>query len=409
MRMDIYRVKEGDTLAGIARERGLLPTELGEANGLPADGVPAVGQALLLRTPQRTHLVREGETLTELARRYRTTVARLRQLNPALGGGSALYPGMSLTVASATPPLGSLSVLGFANAATPPEELTPVLPYLSYLAVLACRIGEEGELTPPEDGAILRAAREGGAVPLLVLSAAGEDGLPGEERRTRAFLGEDRWQAMADALLPLLRTRGYGGILLDLPLPTDLREVYLAFTVRLRHRLGHAAAVLATLPPEEEDLTRLGRAASCLLLETHAFASRFSAPAPAAPYDKVKEAAERAAAAVRPQKLLLGLSTRAEDFPVGDGIGRVLPHSAVASRTKEGGRLAYDPVGRVPYLTYREEERDRILFFEDVESIREKLLLLDRLGLGGVALHPAVGVDPALLLLLAELFSIVKP
>ncbi len=406
--MVIYRVKEGDTLSAIARGHGVLPTELAEANGLSPSGELAVGRALLIRTPQEVHHVKEGDTLWQIARRHGTTVARLRQLNPGLGGGSDIYPGMTLGVSSGSPPLGSLSVLGYAHAETPKAELTPILPYLSYLAVLSCRLCEGGTLLLPEDAEIVAAAREGGAVPLLVLSAAGEDGIEGERQRTRDLLSGDRWQAVANALLPILRTRGYGGILLDLPLLSDLREAYTAFTVRLRHRLGHTAAVLATVPPEEGELSALGRAAGALLLETHAFASRFSSPAPAAPYDKVAEAAARATREVRPQKLFLGLSTRGEDFPVGGGHGRVLSPDAIAERTGSGGRLGYDPIGRVPYLSYREEGGDRILFFEDAESICEKLRLADRLGLGGVALYPAVGADRSVLLLLAELFCIIK-
>ena len=406
--MVIYRVKEGDTLSAVARTHGVLPTELAEANGIPPDAALTPGRALLIRTPRDRYLVREGDTLWQIAKRHHTTVARLHQLNPALEGKSDLYPGMSLTVSSGTPPLGSLSVLGYAHAETPREELTSVLPYLSYLAVLSCRLGEEGMLLPPEDKRIVAAAREGGSVPLLVLTAAGDDGRAGEERRMRALLSEDTSQAVINAILPLLRTRGYGGILLDLPLLPDLREAYTAFVIRLRHRLGHTAAVLATLPPEENGLAAIGRAAGALLTETHAFASRFSAPAPAAPYDKVKETVTRAAREVRPQKLFMGISTRGEDFPVGGGVGRVLPPERIASLMEEGGRLGYDPVGRVPYLAYREEGVERILFFEDVESVAEKLRLLDREGLGGVALYPAVGVDRSLLLLLAEMFSIVR-
>lgn len=405
--MVIYRVKEGDTLSAVARTHGVLPTELAEANALAPDAPLAPGRALLIRTPREWHHVKEGDTLWQIAKRHRITVARLHQLNPSLEGKSDIYPGMTLTVSSGTPPLGSLSVLGFAHAETPAEELTYILPYLSYLAVLSCRLGEGGAILPPEDRGIIAAARGGGVIPLLSLSAAGEDGREGEERRTRALLSDERWQAIADALLPLLRTRGYGGILLDLPVIPELREVYTAFVIRLRHRLGHTAIVLSCLPAEGEP-SGLGRAANALLLETHAFASRFSSPAPAAPYDKVKELVTRAVREVRPQKLFMGISTRGEDFPVGGGIGRVLPPERIKALIEAGGRLGYDPVGRVPYLSYREEDSDRILFFEDIESLREKLLLLDREDLGGVALYPAVGVDRALLLLLAEMFSIVR-
>ncbi len=408
--MVIYRTKEGDTLTTVARAHGVLPTDLARINRLPQDGYLPAGRALLVRTPGRLYHTQEGDTARRIARSHRTSRARLCQLNPALTGEEPIPPGTTVVTESADAPLGAISVLGFALEGTPCEEIAPYLPYLSYLAILSCRIGEEGALSLPEDSALISAARQAGVVPLLTLTAAGEGGAAGEAARRSALLSGG-YLKVADALVPILRKQGYGGVLLDLGrIKESEREAYTAFLGRLRHRLGHTAAVFASLPPGEgEGCAALGRAAGGMLLETHAFFSHLSAPAPAAPYDRVKEEAERAAKAVRPQKLFLGLSTRALDFPVGGERGRPLPFREVEKRMREGGVLGYDPLGRFPYLAYREGEKDRILFFEDAESLYEKLLLVDRLSLGGVALFPTVGTDPTLLSLIAEAFRITKP
>ncbi len=408
--MVIYRTKEGDTLTSVARAHGVLPTDLAEINRLPEDGSLPVGRALLIRTPGGLYHTKEGDTVRRIAKSHRTSRTRLCQLNPTLDPEGELPAGRTVITESADAPLGALSVLGFALEKTPAEEIAPYLPYLSYLAILSATVNEEGGLTLPEDGALIALARRAGVVPLITLTAAGKGGAAGEEARRTALLSGGGTEVI-NALTAALRKRGYGGVLLDLGrVREEERESYTALLVRLRHRLGHTAAVLASLPTgEEECCTSLGRAAGAVLLETHAFSSYFSAPAPAAPYDRVKEEAERAARAVRPQKLILGISTRALDFPVGGDCGRPLPFSEVEARMPRGGVLGYDPLGRFPYLSYREEGCERILFFEDVESLYEKLLLTDRLSLGGVALFPTVGTDPALLSLIAELFHIVKP
>ena len=410
--MVIYRVKEGDTLEGIARTHGVLPTALAEANGLEADRPPEVGRALIIRAPGRVYHAKEGDTVAGIARRHRLTRARLLQLNPALIGVGEPYPGMTLTVAPGEAPRGAISILGFADAATPGEELSPYLPYLSYLAIGEGRIGEGGALTLPEDAALIGQARAGGVVPLLTVTAGGRDGREGERRRTSAVLTPEGREALVEALVPLLRRRGYGGLLLDLSPEVGDTEAYTALLVRLRHRLGHTAAVLSTLPiaAAEDPLCcrALGRAAGALLAETHTFSSRYSSPAPAAPLDRVEGAVRPATAEVRPEKLFLALSTRAVEYPIGGGVGRVLP-AAEAEALAPLGRGGFDPIGQVPYLCRRDSEGEHILFYEDAESFREKLLLLDRHHLGGVALHPLVGCSTALLLMLGEMFRIVKP
>lgn len=410
--MLIYRVKEGDTLEGIARAHGVLPTALAEANGMTADRPPEVGRALVIRVPGKLYHAREGDTADSIARRHRMTRARLLQLNPALIECREPYPGMTLTVAPGEAPRGTISVLGFANAATPPEELSRYLPYLSYLAVGEGLIGEDGTLTLPEDAAILERVRTGGVVPLLTVTAGGRDGREAERRRCRALLSPEGREAFVGTVVPLLRKRGYGGLLLDLsPEPSDI-EAVTALIVRLRHRLGHTAAVFSTLPiaAAEDPLCcrALGRAAGALLAETHTFSSRYSAPSPAAPLDRVEGAVRPAAAEVRPEKLLMTLPTRAVEYRVGGGAGRVLPATEAEALSKEG-RYGFDPIGQVPYLSRRDAEGEHVMFFEDAESFREKLLLLERLRLGGVALHPLVGCSIPLLLMLAEMFRIVKP
>ena len=410
--MVIYRVKEGDTLEGIARAHGVLPTALAEANGLTADQPPAVGRALVIRVPGRVYHAREGDTTASIARRHRTTRARLLQLNPALAELREPYPGMTLTVAPGETPCGAISVVGFADAATPGEELSRYLPYLSYLAIGEGRIGEGGSITLPEDAAILERTRSAGVVPLLTVTAGERDGREAERQRTVAALSPEGREALVEALVPLLKKRGYGGLLLDLSPEVGDTEAMTALLVRLRHRLGHTAAVFSTLPiaAAEDPLScrALGRAAGALLAETHTFSSRFSPPSPASPLDRVEEAVRPAAREIRPEKLLLTLSTRAVDYPIGGGMGRVLPATEAEALSAEG-RLGFDPIGQVPYLARRGGEGERVLFFEDAESFREKLLLLDRLHLGGVALHPLVGCSVPLLLMLAEMFRIVKP
>lgn len=94
-----HRVRRGETLGGIARRYRVSVAQLRGWNGLRSNSIRA-GQLLRLRpgTPRkastrtssvpgaRVHLVRAGDTLSSIARRYRTTVQALRDANHLSAG-----------------------------------------------------------------------------------------------------------------------------------------------------------------------------------------------------------------------------------------------------------------------------------------------------------------------------------
>ncbi len=119
-----YRVRPGETLGGIARRYHVSVAQLKAWNGLGSKGVIRAGRMLRIgsggrvasksRTASRTassatvaartaaskvHLVRAGETLSSLARRYGVSVEALRAANN-LPAGRALAAGRRITIPS---------------------------------------------------------------------------------------------------------------------------------------------------------------------------------------------------------------------------------------------------------------------------------------------------------------------
>jgi len=88
----VYRAKRGESLSAIAKRHGLSEAELRAVNHIPkkqrlasAGELLVPARATTTANTAQTHTVRAGDTLFGLARRYGTTVQKLRTLNQLSG------------------------------------------------------------------------------------------------------------------------------------------------------------------------------------------------------------------------------------------------------------------------------------------------------------------------------------
>lgn len=102
-----YQVRTGDTLSLIALRFGVDADALRRLNRLPSVNVslragqqlllPATGEELRPRTPDREHRVRAGETLSKIAADYGVTLAALLQVN-RIADPNTVYVGQLLII-----------------------------------------------------------------------------------------------------------------------------------------------------------------------------------------------------------------------------------------------------------------------------------------------------------------------
>lgn len=111
-----HKVSRGDTLFGIAKRYGMQVAELKALNGLTSNNVPA-GRLLkvsaeaepapvvrgkpaagkLIKVKTRQHVVRRGDTLDEIARKYDVSVSELKKWNRPVARG-VLKVGLKLQI-----------------------------------------------------------------------------------------------------------------------------------------------------------------------------------------------------------------------------------------------------------------------------------------------------------------------
>ncbi len=111
-RRTFHRVRRGETISEIADEYGISQRELLDWNGLDSRGRIRAGQRIRVSAPEastvpqfasqpaagvKTHVVRRGETLKGLARRYGVSIQALREAN-GISEQEPLRAGVSLKI-----------------------------------------------------------------------------------------------------------------------------------------------------------------------------------------------------------------------------------------------------------------------------------------------------------------------
>ena len=102
----MYIVKSGDTLSEIAAKYKMSVSEIAKLNGLDNPNRIYAGQRLKLKGAAKQapkpskeyYTVKSGDTLSEIAAKYKTTTAKLDALNANIVNVNKIYVGMRIRV-----------------------------------------------------------------------------------------------------------------------------------------------------------------------------------------------------------------------------------------------------------------------------------------------------------------------
>ncbi len=400
--MTIHVVQAGETVGTIAERYGVDPTRLAADNEVPPDGALAVGQTLVLRFPRILHTVRQGETLSSIAASYGITVRQLWQNNWPLGGSTDLQPGDVLTIAYFEERLGTASFNGYAYPFVDQQLLAAQLPYLTYLTPFTYGITADGSLFPLDDDALLTAARQRGARPVMHLSTLTESGQFDTGRAVLVLTDEAIQEQLIDQVLETIRLRGYAGLDVDFEyLPGSLAAAYAAFLGRLRRLLNAQGRFLwAALAPktsadqpgllyEGHDYAAVGAAVDAVLLMTYEWGYVAGPPMAVAPLPNVRAVLDYAVMEIPPEKIFLGVPNYGYDWPLPfvQDVTRARSISnqrAIELAIQYGVAIEYDETAQSPFFYYTDGTgTEHAVWFEDARSLDAKLRLIAGYGVRG--------------------------
>ncbi|SEA02903.1 LysM repeat-containing protein [Arachidicoccus rhizosphaerae] len=129
----VHEIKDGETLSGLAKKYGTTVGDIMRLNGMNTDSklfvgekvkIPGAGETVVAAGVAKTHIVEKGETLYQLSKKYGVTVNQLRDWNNITGNN--IQVGQTLKVSQGAGPVSDPVVTSTSTTTETPETTTTV-------------------------------------------------------------------------------------------------------------------------------------------------------------------------------------------------------------------------------------------------------------------------------------------
>lgn len=398
--MEIYVVKQGDTLQSIAAEFGVSVARLAYDNEIAGENL-VVGQALIIVRPEIVYTIEEGDTLQSIADAFQTTVLQLVRNNSYLLNEDFLLPGRQIVIAYEDVQRRNIEIFGYAYAFIQEAILEECCLYIQELLPFSYGYNEDGSLIPMNDDRLLAAAVRFGNKKRMVITPLDRYERFNNQLVVRLLSDMQMRDTLLDNILRTMEEKGYEALDIDFEfIPGEYRDSYVAFIAETRSRLNaNGYQVSVAVPPkisddqpgllyEGIDYQGIGNAADSVFLMTYEWGYKYGPPMAIAPIPSVRRVLDYAVSVILPEKIDMGIPNYAYDWPLPYVTGETEAETignleAVRRAAFYGAQIEYDEVSRAPYFYYTVEGVGHVVWFEDVRSIQEKYNLIAEYGFKG--------------------------
>ncbi|MBR3833390.1 MAG: LysM peptidoglycan-binding domain-containing protein [Lachnospiraceae bacterium] len=376
------------------------------------------------------YVVKAGDTVYGIASSYSVDVNLIIFDNQLiypyeLVPGQALFIGVGERIGGRT-----ISVSGYAYPFISRWVLGETLPYLSELPIFSYGFTSTGELIPPlwDDRWLIEKAIEMSVQPILTLTPFGGDGRFNNQLISSVVNNQEYIDNIIESILQTMRAKNYVGIDIDFEfiLASD-RDKFTDFVRQVSEAMRangyHTSVALAPknspnqkgLLYEGKDYKALGQVADHLLLMTYEWGYTYGPPMAVAPINQVRRVVDYAVTEIPREKLDLGIPNYGYDWtlPYERGVSRAKTLGnveAVRLAISMGSEIIFDQVAMSPYFRYVDSNTglQHEVWFEDVRSLQAKFDLLEEYKLRGCGYWQIMQWFRANWLLLDEKFTVQK-
>lgn len=357
--MDIYVVKEGDTVDSIAFYFGISINSLIYANQLEYPYRLAIGQSMLI-----------VDDLELSGLLYRKNILRAN---------------------------------GFAYPFISPWVLNETISYLEEMSVFSYGFSEEGELIPPALPVewMINDALYKGVRPVLTLTPFGKDGQFNNYLIHRMLINERARGNLIANIVDTITEMGFEGVNIDFEfILSEDRDNFTQFVGDVTtavNELGYEVTVdlapkttstQSGLLYEGKDYMGLGNASNRAFVMTYEWGYTYGPAMAVAPINKVRQVLEYAITQIPSEKISMGIPNYGYDFTQpyvrGESKAKTIGNiEAVNIAINNNSIIMFDEISKTPFFSYVEDNVTHEVWFEDARSIWEKYKLIKEYNLYG--------------------------
>lgn len=423
--MEIYVVKQGDTLERIARQYGISVDEIVNVNQIDPNERLVVGQDLVILIPDLRHIVTEGETLDSIARQYNTTVNAILRNNPTISPYNIEAGNVIVLSYKGVEPTRQVVVNGYTYPEIGRDRLIKILPYLSFLTIFTYGFTNNGDLIEPNDGELIELALDYGVAPVMLISTLTSGGSFSNALGATLLSDEELQTRLINNIIENMVSKGYRGLDIDFEyLSVEYRENYIKFVSRLTAELNKKGLfTMVALAPktsstqpgllyESHDYKGLGGAANFTLLMTYEWGYTYSAPMAVAPLPNVERVISYGVSEIPSQKVLMGIPLYGYNWNIpfvrGTKAKSLSPVEAVDLAREQRADIEYDDLQQAPFFYYTDEGQEHVVWFENCRSIVAKLGLIERYKIAGCSLWNITREFPQVYAIINSMYDIAQ-
>ncbi len=350
----------------------------------------------------RIFVVKRGDTLYSIAKKFGVTTERLSYIN-ALSDPNRLTVGQTLVIPGDSSPQGEIEVNGYAYPNISDAVLNEALPYMTFLCPFSWQMDASGGITPIDDKLMISRAYETATAPMLTLTNISPSGGFSSDIAHAIFTDEAVQATLIENILAALRSRGYYGVNLNIEYvyPFD-REGYNAFLRRLSETLHpkgyYLSSAIAPKTSDEQygllytahDYEAHGKYCDRVIIMTYEWGYTYSAPQAVSPVNRIRSVLDYAVTKIPSGKILLGFSNYGYNWTLPWQQGKaaaVISNTAAANLAAANfAQIRFDEKAQAPFFNYTDPSGVRHeVWFEDARSVRARLALVSEYGLAGIS------------------------
>ena len=403
--MEIYVVKEGDSLWSISRRYGISEARISEANGLQTIPYLVIGQALVIPSKESIYIVMPGDTIWSISRKYNVSIESIVELNN-ITNPNTIHPGMTIRIPAQAKNYGYIETNGYIEPSTSEREtriVNEVGRYLTFISPFSYQVSSNGSLISINDNVILQNARNYSVASLMVITNY-RNGTFDTALGHEILSNDTVINNLINNVLGVLRSKGYYGLNIDFERidPND-RQLYNNFLRKITNMLHQQNYIVTTaLAPKTSDAqtgawygahdyATHGKIVDFVIIMTYEWGWSGGPPLPVAPLNQVRAVINYAVSVIPPKKIMMGMPLYGYNWALpyearGGFAPRVSPQEAIRIAARFGVKIEYDIQAQSPFFNYTDQGGVRhIVWFEDARSAQAKYRLASQYGLRGVS------------------------